>query len=60
MPPPYVGSYSSLRGGAMGHRALPKFPTKLSFGFADLEADEAADGDFVAEFFADASDMVAH
>ncbi len=45
-----------LEGGAMGTSR----PTPLSFGFADLEADEAADGDFVTELLADASDVVAH
>ena len=32
----------------------------LDFGFADLEADEAADGDFVTQLFADTGDVVAH
>ena len=30
----------------------------LALGFADLEADEATDGDVVAEFFADAGDVI--
>ena len=32
----------------------------LGFGFADLEADETADGDIIAELLAHASDVVAH
>jgi hypothetical protein len=55
VPPPYVGG-DSVGGGAMGTSR----PTLLGFGFADLEADEAPDRYFVAEFFADARDVVAH
>lgn len=52
----------SDKSGAMGSRGIgTPYPiaVPLGFGFADLETDEAADGDVVTEFLADASDMVA-